>query len=342
MKALVINQPKEMQLCDAPKPEIKDGEALIKVKYIGICGTDVHVFNGHHPTAVFPLIPGHEFVGELAEIKGEGAESFEIGDMVVAQELLTCGRCDACAKGEDNVCEQLKIIGVHADGGFAEYVRVKTKKMYRIPKTIDLQRAALIEPLAVAVHDVRMSDLKVSETVLIIGGGPIGLLIGCVAQAAGASKIVVSEVVESRRKLAEQFGFVTVNPLDEDFDAKLLAANGGKRFDVSYEAAGVPSAITTCVNYTKNTGTIVQIAMTKGPYPVNTGDIFAKELRIQGVRIHNQYAFECAVNMVASGMLDDKLDALISKVFPFDEVADAFSYAETCKDAFKVLVKIAD
>lgn len=342
MKALVINKPGDMALTECPRPVLQDGEALIKVQYIGICGTDVHVFNGHHPTAVFPLIPGHEFVGELVEVKGEGADAFTIGDTVVAQELLTCGRCDACAKGEDNVCEQLRIIGVHADGGFAEYVRVKTRKMYKVPKSVDLKRAALIEPLAVAVHDVRMSDLRVSETVLIIGGGPIGLLVGCAAKAAGASNIVVSEVVESRRALAEQFGFVAVNPLDADFDQKLLAANNGKRFDVSFEAAGVPSAITTCVEYTKNTGTIVQIAMTKEPYPVDTGKLFAKELRVQGVRIHNQYAFACVVNMVASGMLDEQLDALISKVFPLDEVADAFSYAEKCKDAFKVLVKISD
>ena len=129
-------------------------------------------------------------------ISGEGAEGFELGDTVVAQELLTCGRCDACAKGEDNVCEHLKIIGVHADGGFAEYVRVKTRKMYRVPKSVDLRRAALIEPLAVAVHDVRMSGLKIGESALIVGGGPIGQLIACVAKAAGARRVVVSEVVE--------------------------------------------------------------------------------------------------------------------------------------------------
>ena len=340
MKALVIEEPLKMHLTEIPRPELESGEALIRVQYIGICGTDIHVFNGHHPTAVFPLVPGHEFVGELVQISGEGAEGFELGDTVVAQELLTCGRCDACAKGEDNVCEHLKIIGVHADGGFAEYVRVKTRKMYRVPKSVDLRRAALIEPLAVAVHDVRMSGLKIGESALIVGGGPIGQLIACVAKAAGARRVVVSEVVESRRVLAEKLGCIALNPLDHDFAAKLLAANGGKPYDVSFEAAGVPSAITNCVDYTKNTGAIVQIAMTREPYPVDTGKLFAKELRVQGVRIHSHYAFSCAVHLVSSGMLDEALDLLISKVFPFDAVADAFDYAETHKDAFKVLVQI--
>lgn len=340
MKALVIERPDEMHIVERAKPEIREGEALIRVQYIGICGTDIHVLHGHHPTATFPRIPGHEFVGELVEIKGDDSGQFKIGDTVAAQELITCGICDSCAKGEDNACAHLQIIGVHADGGFAEYVKVKTKKLFTIPKDIDLKRAALIEPLAVAVHDVRMSGMQVGENVLVIGGGPIGLLIGLVAQRGGAGKVVVSEVVESRRKLAEEFGFVALNPMAEDFEEKLFSANDGKMYDVGFEAAGVPSAITTLVEHVKNTGTIVQIAMTKGPYPVDTGKVFAKELRIQGVRIHNQYNFGGAVRMVMDGVLDQKLDRLISRVFEFEQITEAFEYAEKCKDAFKVLVKV--
>ncbi len=342
MKALVIEHPEKMHLVEREKPVIGEGEALIRVQYIGICGTDIHVLHGHHPTATFPRIPGHEFVGELVEIKGEGSEQFEIGDTVAAQELITCGICDSCAKGEDNACVQLKIIGVHADGGFAEYVKVKTKKLFAIPKDIDLKRAALIEPLAVAVHDVRMSGMQVGENVLVIGGGPIGLLIGLVAQRSGAGRVVVSEVVESRRKLAEEFGFIAIDPVAADFEEKLLSVNGGRMYDIGFEAAGVPNAVTTLVDYVKNTGTIVQIAMTKGPYPVDTGKVFAKELRIQGVRIHNQYNFGGAVRMVIDGVLDEKLDKLISRVFDLEEVTEAFEYAEKCKDAFKVLVKVGN
>lgn len=341
MKALVFEQPNVMVVKEMPKPELQPGEALIKVKYIGICGTDTHVYRGHHATATFPLIPGHEFVGELAEICGEGSEDFEIGDYVVAQEILSCGRCVACAKGEDNVCEHLQIIGVHTDGGFAEYVKVKTRKMYKIPKESNLEVAALIEPLAVAVHDVHMSGLKAGETALVIGGGPIGMLVAMVAKQTGARKVVVSEVVESRRKFAEELGFIAVNPLDEDIEDQLKALHGGHGFDVSFEAAGVPSAITTCIDHTKNTGTVVQIAITRGAYPVDTGKIFAKELRIQGVRIHSLYSFSVATNMAVDGCIPG-LDKLVSKVYTLDEIEEAFEVAEKNKDMFKVLVKISD
>lgn len=342
MKALVFQKPMVMKVADMPKPTIKEGEALIRVKYIGICGSDVHVFHGEHPTAVFPLIPGHEFVGELAEICGEGSEYFEIGDTVVAQELLTCGMCDACAKGEDNVCDHLRIIGIHTDGGFAEYVKVKTQKMIKIPKDMDLKRAALIEPLAVAVHDVYNSGLKVGQTALVIGGGTIGFLVACVAKLAGARRVVISEVLDSRREAAEKLGIKTINPLEEGFDEKLKALNGGEDFDVSFEAAGIPSGITNCIEHTKNTGTIIQIAMTKGPNPIDQGKIFAKELRIQGVRVHNLFSFKEAVNIAVSGMLDKALDMMVGAVYSLDDAEKAFECAEKDKDIFKVVVKVAD
>jgi len=342
MKAIYFEKPNSIEVKERPIPEISDGEALVRVKYIGICGTDVHVFQGHHATAIYPLIPGHEFVGEVAAVKGEDAVNFKLGDKVAAQEIIACGHCDACAKGEPNACEKLRIIGVHTDGGFAEYVRVKTNRMYKLPDDSNLLVASLIEPLAVAVHDIHMSGLKAGQTALIIGGGPIGLLIAMVARYAGARKVVISEVIASRRKFAEELGFITVDPLEDGTDARLNELSEGHGFDVSFEAAGVPSAITTCVDNTRNTGTIVQIAITKGAYPVDLGKVFAKELRIQGVRIHSQYAFAVATRMAVEGSLGKGFEKLISKVFTIDEAKEAFDYAITNKDAFKVIIKVAD
>lgn len=340
MKAAVIRSVGNLELCEVEKPVIGEGEALIRVEYIGICGTDVHVLNGHHATAVYPLIPGHEFVGKLDEIKGEGAERFQPGDTVVAQELITCGSCDACAKGEDNVCRNLKIIGVHADGGFAQYVKVKTRKMYRVPDGVDLRLAALTEPLAVAVHDVRRSGLQVGETALVVGGGPIGMLIAIVARAAGARKVVISEVNDFRRNFAAEMGFGVVNPLDPDADAQLRKLSENRGFDASFEAAGVESAITACVEHTKNTGTVVVIAIAPKAYPVSTSKIFAKELTLRGVRIHSQYNFMGAIDLLGSGMINDSLRKLISKVYSLDDIVAAFDCAQNGKDCFKVLVKV--
>ena len=342
MRAAYIEKPELMYVTEVDVPEIADGEALIRVRYIGVCGTDTHLIHGHHATATFPLIPGHEFVGELVDIKGKEEALFKVGETVVAQEVVSCGHCTACLKGEDNVCQHLQIIGVHTAGGFAEYVKVPSKRLCHVPESIDIRLAAMIEPLAVAVHDVRTSGLKVGETVLVTGGGPIGMLVAIVARAAGARKVVISEIKDFRREFAKGMGFDVVNPLDADFNEQLKALSGGEGFDVSYEVAGVPATITTCIDHTKNTGTVVVIAITTKPYLVDTGLIFAKELTIKGVRIHNMYNFQGAIDLLQVPAVAADVEKLISRVYPLDQVNEAFEYAEKGPDSFKVLVKIAD
>ena len=340
MLAAIIQKPEVMELREAPKPVLSEGEALIQVRYTGVCGTDVHLLHGHHATATFPLIPGHEMIGELVEIKGKGAEEFCIGQRVVAQEVLSCGRCSACAKGEDNVCQSLKIIGIHAEGSFAQYVKVPIRKMLAVPDEIDDELAAMTEPLAVAVHDVRLSGLKVGEQVLVIGGGPIGMLIAIVARAAGARNVVISEIKKFRREFAQKMGFSVIDPTAADFDAQLWALSGNEGFDVSFEVAGVKSAITTCVDHTKSTGTIMVIAITKEPLPVDTGKIFAKELTVKGARIHNFYNFKGALELLQDKSVAEDVRKLISKVYPFSDIGAAFAYAEHGEEGFKVLVRI--
>lgn len=340
MKAAVIEKANEIHLHDVAMPEIHEGEALIRVRYCGICGSDIHVLRGEHPTAQFPVVPGHEFVGELVDIKGFGSEKFEIGDMVVAQPFFSCGNCEPCAQGHDNVCRDLHFMGAHCDGAFAEYVKVLTRKMYKIPNDMDLQLAALTEPVAVAVHDVRRSGLQVGQTALIIGGGPIGMLIAMVARHAGARKVVISEINEFRRNFAEKLGFGTVNPLDKDFDAQLQVLTDGKGFDVCFEVSGSRPGITAAVQYATIGGMVMVIGMTKEPYPVDLSAMFAKELRMQGVRIHAQYNFIGAIELLKDGIINDEFATMISKVYPFKQVEDAFAFAQVPGDYFKIIVEM--
>lgn len=342
MKALVIQKPDDMGIYEMPLPKLSEGEAMIQVGEIGICGTDLHLRHGEHQTATFPLIPGHEFAGRLTEARGELPEGIQIGDRVIAQEVVGCGHCPACEKGEDNACEQLKIIGVHTSGGFAEYVKVPIKKLYRIPDDMELKMAAMVEPLAVAVHDVRMSGLKAGESVLITGGGPIGQLIAITARAAGARNIVISEINEYRRKFAEELGFQVIDPREEDFDRKLKELNGGSDYEVSFEVSGAQSAMTACIDHTRNTGTVMVIAIAMKPHLIDTGKIFAKELRLQGVRIHSMYNFEGAVHMMGMGAVARDVKKLISRIYNLDEACEAFDYAEHGKDSMKVVVHVAD
>lgn len=338
MKAAVIKEMNRLQLQEAEIPDLNDGEALIKVKYCGICGSDLHVLKGKHPTAQFPVIPGHEFVGELADIKGHETSGFQIGDIVVAQPFFSCGHCEPCAKGSDNICRHLDFMGVHRNGAFAQYAKVLTRKMYKMPSDIDLRLAALTEPVAVAMHDVRTSGLKTGETALIIGGGPIGMLIAMVAEHAGARQIVISEISDSRRAFAEELGYQTVNPLSDQFDKELMKLTESKGFDVAFEVSGSKPGITAAVEYTANTGTVMIVGMSSEPYPVDLAKVFAKELKVIGVRIHSQYNFIGAVEMLKNGDFNHKFIKLVSEIYPLAKVEEAFRYAQTPGDYFKILV----
>lgn len=340
MKAAVIDRENSIHLQEKEIPKINEGEALIKVRYCGICGSDLHVLHGQHPTATFPVVPGHEFVGELVEINGTGAEGLKPGDMVVAQPFFSCGNCEPCAQGHDNVCRHLKFMGANCDGGFAEYVKVAARKVYKIPEDMDLRLAALAEPVAVAVHDVRRSGLQVGQSVLIIGGGPIGMLIAMVARKSGASKVVISEINQFRCEFAKKLGFETVNPLDDDFSEKMCKLSAGKGFDVTFEVSGSKPGISSAVAYTTIGGMIMVVGMTKEPHPVDLSAMFAKELRMQGVRIHAQYNFIGAIELLKSEDLHEEFASLISKIYSFDDIEKAFEFVQTPGDYFKVLVKM--
>lgn len=340
MRAAVIEGTHTIHLQERKTPSISDGEALIRVKYCGICGSDIHILHGKHPTATFPVIPGHEFVGELLDFKGPGR--LERRTPVAVHPVFSCGNCEPCAKGRDNVCQSLKLIGCHTDGGFAEYVKVPLRKVYALPDDLDLELAALAEPLAVAVHDVRRSGLKVGNSALIIGGGPIGLLMAIVARHAGADNVIISEISPYRLKAAEEMGFTTINPLGENFNETLMQKTQGKGFDVVFEVSGAKTGITTAVDYAKITGMVMVVGMTGEPYPVDLSKIFQKELALQGVRIHSQINFIGALELLKSGLLNSHLRKLISVVYPLKDVEEAFTFAQSGGDFFKILVKMED
>lgn len=339
MKAAYYAQKQNIELVDLDLPKPKKDEALIRVKYAGICGSDLHVYHGAHPTAKFPVIPGHEFVGELVELGEDAVTDIKPGEIVVAQPFSSCGVCEACITGNDNVCRDLKLLGAHKDGCFAEYVTVQAKKMYRIPGGVDLKLAALTEPLAVAVHDVRNSGLKVGQTALIIGGGPIGIFIAMVAQLAGA-QVYISEVSEFRLEFAKKMGYETLNPMNEDFKEEIAKITKGKGFDVVYEVSGSKAGIASTTELVKVSGTILIVGMAGEKYPVDTMAVFLKQLNLQGVRIHSQEAFSAAVDILANGKLNNQLERLISKTYKLNDVKSAYEYVLSNTDYFKILLEV--
>lgn len=340
MRAAVIGKANDIRLAKSPPPSLEPGETLIRVSHCGICGSDIHVLKGEHPTARFPVIPGHEFIGEVVDVRGDGSDRLAKGDLVAAQPFFSCGNCEPCAKGRDNVCRSLRFMGVHTNGAFAEYVKAPTRKVYKLPQTINRKLAALAEPVAVAVHDVRRSGLKAGETAFVIGGGAIGLLLAIVARHSGARTVVISEINEYRRRLAGELGFATVNPLDADFDEQTRHHSGGLGFDVVFEASGSKAGVASSTKLAKITGKVMIIGMTREPYPVDLSAVFAKELVLEGVRIHSQYNFVGAVNLLASGALDRQFEKIVTDVYPLDRVEDAFALAQTNGDFIKILVEM--
>lgn len=339
MKAAIYPKKGTIEVAEIKKPALGQNEALIQVKYAGICGSDVNVLKGLHPTATYPRIGGHEFSGILVEANGTLREGLHIGDHVVAQPIWTCGTCEPCITGNDNVCSSLNIFGIHQDGCFAEYIRVPIHKVYKLPDSVSLKLGALAEPLAVAVHDVRESEIKVGEKALIIGGGPIGILIALVAQHAGA-EVYVSEINPFRIQFIQSLGLLTIDSSKEDIRKRTKEITDGKGFDVVYEVSGSKVGIGLMTELVKIKGTIMLIGMSSEPSVIDTGAVFAKHLTLKGVRLHQQRNFEGAISILSEGSLNDRLEKMITKVFPLDQSVEAMRYQMEDAEHFKVVIKI--
>jgi 2-desacetyl-2-hydroxyethyl bacteriochlorophyllide A dehydrogenase len=328
-----------IQVEEVKKPIPAQGEALVKVHYAGICGTDMHIITGHYTKANLPLIIGHEFVGEIAEINSPIPTGYEVGEKVVVHPIRTCGVCDACLRGLENVCESLSIIGVHEDGGYAEYVTVPVSKLLKLPDDIDMKQAGMLEPLAIAVHDVRKSGITIGENAIVIGGGPIGILMALIIKLSGAD-VIVSEINDFRVGFIRNLGIRVVNPKETDVVEEVMKMTNGRGVDVTFEVSGANAGVELMTKVTKRGGVIVNTGVPSDMTPINLSEVFMKELRIQGVRLHSRNDFEIAIKIIASSAIKKELDQFITRVFDIDDVEDAMKYAVEDQEHFKVLIKV--
>jgi len=225
MKAVVWTAPGSVETRRLPVPSPGAGEAVVRVRAAGICGTDLSILNGKHPRARAPLVMGHELSGEVAET-GEGVTALRVGDRVVCEPLISCGACHACRSGYPWVCQKLGLYGIDRDGAFAEYVSVAASSLRPIPDTVDDRLGALVEPMAVAVHAVRLSSLRVGDDVCILGGGPIGLLIAVVARLAGPARLFLTEREPYRIDLARGFGLDVIDAGSRDVEREVAERTG--------------------------------------------------------------------------------------------------------------------
>ena len=339
MKAAVYHGVHDLRVEEVPVRELKDNEVKIQVKYCGVCGTDMHIFNGDggsfevHP----PLIPGHEFSGVVAEV-GAKVTSVKVGDRVSGDPNDMCGECYFCKNGMQHFCKNNIGIGTTVDGGFAEYVIMREKQAYKVSDELSFIEAAMAEPISCCLHGIDLCNIKAGDTVLVMGGGPIGMIMMQLAKNAGASKVIMSEPVEEKREQALKLGATkTIDPLHEDVEAVL--AEYCENVNVVIECVGNVHTQADAVRFAGRGATIMYfgLAAPEESFPIRPDDIFKKELHITSSYI-NPYSFERAIQILESGTVE--LESLITNVVPLDDIADVFTKPEYRRTG-KVMIQIS-
>src|SRR3954452_3501063 len=314
----------------APGP----GEARLDVAFCGVCGTDVHIAHGAMDARVaYPQVIGHGMSGTVAEI-GEGVEGFAVGDPVVGRPLDSRGET-AADRGFSHISRNLKFLGIDAPGALQASWTVPAFTLHALPQGVDLRLGALAEPLAVACHDVRRGQVGPGQTAVVIGGGPIGLLIALVARARGASILVV-EPNATRRALAEEFGLAVLDPAADDVAGTIAAETADAGADVVFEVSGSADGILAATKHAAVRGRVVVVAIFPEPKPVALFDLFWKELDVVGARVYEPEDFDVAIALIASGSLD--LERLVTAVEPLERVPELFDELRGGRQAMKILV----
>jgi 2-desacetyl-2-hydroxyethyl bacteriochlorophyllide A dehydrogenase len=311
------------------------GEVELAPAYVGICGTDLHIFHGDMDARVkTPAVLGHEMSGRVVRT-GPGVDGFAPGDPVTVMPLRWDDSCPACRRGHRHVCQHLDFIGIDSPGAMQQRWTVPAGTLIRLPESLPLDRAALVEPTAVAVHDVGRAGVRPGERVAVIGGGPIGVLIALVAKATGADVRVV-EPGAHRRRLAEQLGLSTWDPAAGDIPALVRDWTDDTGADVAFEVSGAEAGMQTAVETLAVRGRLCLVAIHPQPRPVNLHRFFWRELTLIGARLYDRADFEAAVGLVADGTIP--ADRLISRIVPLHDAPDAFRILEAGGDVMKVLV----
>ena len=339
MKAALYEGNKSFRIDTCVPKSPGEGEVRIDVSYCGICGTDIHIFHGVMDHRIkFPQVIGHEMSGFIAEI-GEGVENFAVWDAVVVRPLDPCGECPACQAGHDHICQNLNFMGIDSPGALQSSWTVPAHTLHRLPKNFDMKTGAMIEPLAVACHDVRLGEIKSGETVVVLGGGPIGMLIGLVAQSRGA-KVILSEPQDFRLELSKGFGFDSINPDEQDLAAYVEEKTGGAGADAVFEVSGSKAGAEIMTGLVRTRGRIIVVAIFPKPTPVDLFRFFWRELRLCGVRVYEGQDYDDAISLADSGKIP--LDKLITAVEPIDRLPEAFRSIATNPDAMKVLIRCSE
>ncbi|TRX59972.1 zinc-binding dehydrogenase [Fulvivirga sp. M361] len=334
MKATMYKGDKKFSIIEKDVEHPRQGEVRVKVAFCGVCGTDIHIYHGMMDQRVqIPQVIGHEMSGTIDAL-GDGVTGFEVGEKVVVRPLDNRDE-QPSDKGHSHICKELKFIGIDSPGAMQEYWNVPAFTLHKLFEHTDLKLAALIEPLSVACHDVRMSGLEKGETAVALGGGPIGLLVALVARNKGAN-VVISEVNEVRAVLAEELGFVVINPENTDLVTFVHDQTDGAMADVVFEVAGVQPVLDVMTKVAGIRGRIVMVAIHGQPKHVNLFDFFWKELKLIGARVYEVEDYKESIELITKNELP--FEKLITAVKPLSTIQTVFEDIDKNPEGMKVLM----
>lgn len=322
MKALLLSKYRQLEIADLPVPSAAPGEVLLRVAACGICGSDVHGYDGASGRRIPPIVMGHEASGTVAAL-GAGITKFALGDRVTFDSTVHCGACPYCLRGEINLCDRREVLGVSCGdyrrtGAFAEYIAVPERIVYRMPASLSFEEAAMLEAVAVAVHAVSLTPVVPGSSALVVGAGMIGLLILQVLRAEGCDRVFVADIDASRLRLAESFG-ATQTLLSSDLDkfvAELRRRSGGGGVDIAIEAVGRSETINAAIQCVRKGGAVTLVGNIAPEITFPLQKVITGQLRIQG-SCASSGEYPRAMDLIASGAVNVK--SLISAVAPLED-----------------------
>jgi len=339
MRQVIMTSPGTIEDREIPPPTPGLGEVLLRVKRIGVCGSDIHVWHGEHPFTPYPVVQGHEFSAEV-EAVGRGVTRAKPGQRVTAWPQETCGKCNPCRRGDYHICDELKVRGFQAPGCAQDFFLVEEEKVVVFPDSLSFDQGALIEPASVAAHSTNRARDLTGHNVAVFGAGTIGNLVAQAARCRGAAKVLITDLSDFRLEKALQAGIdVACNPAKQNVGDACRDAFGEAGFDVAFEAVGAEAALDDAIQNIQKGGDIVVLGVFGGRPQVDMSVVGDREIRLIGTLMYQQADYEQAVEWMASGQM--MTDPLVTSHFPMEQYEDAYRFIEAQADkTLKVVIDV--
>ena len=339
MRQAIMKEPGKIEFQEVPEPVLDQGEILLRIKRIGVCGSDVHVNHGQHPFTSYPVVQGHEFSGVVENV-GTGVTNVKPGMNATARPQIVCGKCPPCLRGDYNICDTLKVQGFQAPGCAQELFIIKQENMVPLPDSITFEQGALVEPTSVAVHSTQRAGDITGKNIVVLGAGPIGNLVAQVAKCRGAKKILITDLSDFRLDIARKCGIAeTSNANKESLIDASTRVFGDEGFEVAFEAVGVEATMDAGVDAINKGGIFIVLGVFGKKPRIDMSIVGDRELNIIGTLMYKHDDYLKAVELLAKG--DVITEPLVTRHFPFEQYMAAYDFIDEQGDkSLKIMIDL--